>query len=646
MASMRKLLFPFAAMALLFAVPHAVAGPREDAKAGLARAQAALQQDDPRTARVELMNAIKADPTLAEARILQARVLLMLGNGRGAQDELDRARQLGAPLGPMRHLRAHAALLLGDPEAAIREATAPDADPREILFRTRIEAQAYQALGRFVEAAQAFDRALAIAPQDSALWADIARYRIATGDMASALAASDRAITLAPKSVDALTLKAVLARDQYGLTESTRWFDAALERNPDYVPSLTEYAATLADMGRASHAVALTRRALTNAPGLPRAYFIQALIAARAGNYTLARSLLARTHGALDGQAATRLLRGVLHMEGGNATLAIAELKPLLAAQPLNIRARLLLARALYADAQYADAEVTLFPLVERADASTYALSLAAHVHRALGNDTVAAQFAARAAAMTPGPSLVYRGAGTLGETAPAANANPKAAAPNLRYIRALLEAGQGPAALTRAKALQAANPGAPAAAIALGDTLLAAGKPADAGQAYAAAGNLRFDEDTALRLIDAWRRAGRRERAEYALRLMLWQNPANVPGQRLAATYWLAAGQHERALWVLEGLRERLGNEDALLMANLAYAYIGAGDAQAALPFAVHAYRLLPASAVTSDALGWALFNAAQGDKRAIELLEKAEALAPGEALVKRHFREARAAG
>ena len=632
-------------VALCLAFAPVQAGPGEDARAGLARARAALQQDDPRTARVELMNAIKADPTLAEARILQARVLLMLGNGRGAQDELDRARQLGAPLGPMRHLRAHAALLLGDPETTIREAAAPDADARELLFRTRMEAQAQQALGRFAEAAQAFDRALALAPQDSALWADIARYRIASGDMAAALAASDRAISLAPKSVDALTLKAVLARDQFGLAESTRWFDAALKRNPDYVPALTEYAATLADLGRASQAVALTRRALTNAPGLPRAYVIQALIAARAGNYTLSRSLLARTHGALDGQAATRLLRGVLHMEGGNATLAIAELKPLLDAQPLNIRARLLLARALHADAQYQDAEATLFPLVERADAGTYALSLAAHIHRALGNEDVAARFSARAAAMTPGPSLVYRGAGTLAETAPAANASPRAAAPNLRYIRALMEAGQGAAALARAKALQAANPGAPAAAIALGDTLIAAGKPADAAKAYEAAGNLRFDEDTALRLVDAWRRAGKPERAEYALRLLLWQNPENVPGQRLAATYWLAAGQHERAVWVLEGLRERLGNHDALLMANLAHAYIGAGDAQAALPYAVHAYRLLPASAVTSDALGWALFNAAPGDARAIELLEKAEALAPAEALVKRHLAEARAA-
>jgi tetratricopeptide (TPR) repeat protein len=643
MTSARRFLILAALLALAGA--PAAAGPRQDARAGLARALVALKKDDPRTARVELMNAIKADPSLAEARIVQARVLLMLGNGRGAQDELDRAAQLGAPLGPMRHLRAHAALLNGDPEAALREAAAPDADPKERLFRTRIAGQALQKLERFSEAAHAFDRALALAPNDSALWADIARFNVATGNMAVAQQAADRALSLAPGSVDALTLKGVLARDRYGLAESTRWFDAALKRNPDYVPALTEYAATLIDLGRAGKGLALTRRALTLAPGLPRAFFLQALIAARAENYTLARSLLARTHGALDGQAATRLLSGVLHMETGNATLAVGELKPLLDAQPLNIRARLLLARAYVADSQYEDAEATLFPLVERTDASTYALSLAATIHDALGHPDIAARFRARAAAMTPGRSLVYRGAGTPAETAPAANASPSAAAPNLRNIRALLEAGQTQTALARAKALQAANPGAPAAAIALGDCWMAAGQPANAARAYEAAGNLRYDENTALRLVDAWTRAGKRDRAEYALRLLLWQNPMNVAAQRLAASYWLAAGDPVRASAVLEGLAARLGATDALTMAGIAYAYTDDGTAERALPYAAHAYRLLPASAVTSDALGWALYNAAPEDPRGLALLEKAAQLSPREPLVRWHLGEAYAA-
>ena len=73
-------------------VPAVQAEAQADARAALARAIKAMDGGDPRTARVELMNAIKANPTLAEARLAQARALLMLGNGVAAQDELDRER--------------------------------------------------------------------------------------------------------------------------------------------------------------------------------------------------------------------------------------------------------------------------------------------------------------------------------------------------------------------------------------------------------------------------------------------------------------------------------------------------------------------------------------------------------------------------
>ena len=141
---------------LALAAPVAVhADGKSDAQAALSRALIALDRGDPRTARVELMNAIKADPDLAAARVAQARALLMLGNGTGADQELDRAHALGIALGPIRHLRAHAALLEGRAEDALAEVHAPDADPKEALFRARIEGQALQMLGRYPEIGRA-----------------------------------------------------------------------------------------------------------------------------------------------------------------------------------------------------------------------------------------------------------------------------------------------------------------------------------------------------------------------------------------------------------------------------------------------------------------------------------------------------------
>lgn len=634
-----------AVLLLVAPVPAVRAGQQTDARLALARGLAALKRSDPRTARIELLNAIKGDPSLVAARVAQARTLLMLGDGVGAQGELDRALQLGALPGSMRHLLAHAALLQHEPDVAIKEAMAPDADPTELFFRTRIVAQSLQALGKYRDAARTFDQALKLDPKSSALWADIARFRLATGDLAAALSATDQALALAPKSVDALTLRGLMAREQYGLTASLQWFDAALKVNPDYVPAQIEYAATLADLGEASQALSLTRRALMLAPRLPRAYFIQAVIAARAGKYDLARRLLDHTRGELDGQAAVRLLRGVLHLEAGNATLAVGALEPLVEAQPLNIRARLLLARAKYDDGQYSDAEHVLDPIVERVDAGSYALTLSGRIHEALGNRELAAQFLTRAAAMNPSPSQVYRGAGTPAQTVAAANIDPSSAAPNLRYIRALLEAGEEETAVKRAQILAADNPGAPAAFVALGDCLMAAGRYGEAAGAYERAGNMRFDKEVALRLIDSWRRAGEPAKAARMLELFVAQNPMNVEGQRLAASFLLAAGEFDRTLAILRNLSARLGNQDALLMADMARAHLGLAENDEALPFAAHAYGLMPASAVTSDIFGWTLFKAEPGDRRSIELLEKAQALAPAEALVKLHLGQAYAA-
>lgn len=650
MADKRKSLFisgicaavAVASFALPVSVPPLMASAREDARAAVARGLAAINRGDPRTARVELMNAIKADPNLAEARSVQARALLMLGDGRGAQGELERAQALGEKPGPLRHLLAHSALLQGRYEDALIQVRADDANPAEALFLARMEGQALQALGRYDEAAKAFDRALKLAPEDGVVWADIARFNLRTGNMGAAISATDKAQALSPKSADILVLRALIVREQYGPDAARRWFDDALAINPDYIPALIEYAATLADLSRGSQALVLTRRVLALAPGHERAYAIQAILAARAGNYELARTLLGRTNGILDGWASIMQLRGVLHLQARNAALAVKQFRPLLEMQPLNIRARLLLARALYEDGQYADAERTLFPLVERADASHYALTLATRINEALGNRDAADGLLQRASLLSAGPSDAYLGAGTVGQRAADAGASPAQARPNLLYIRALMSAGRDDVALTRAKGLAAANPGAPAAIMVLGDAQMAAGKYRDAALTYEKAANIRFREDIALRLVDAWRRAGDEGTARRALGLFVAQNPMNIEGQRLLAAFALAGQEYDRALSLLSGLRDRLGNEDVLLMADISRAYVGLDQPEKALPFAAHAYRLEPMSAVASDIFGWTLLNAGWDKKQAITLLEKAHGLRPAEALVQYHLGQA----
>lgn len=616
-----------------------------DGRAAHDRAVAALDKGDARTARVELLNAIRADPRSPTLRLLQARALLALEDGAGAQAELERALKLGAPRGRTRAAMAEALILQGDAEGALKQATAADADPEEAAHAQRMAARAAIMLGDLGAARAALEKAQATAPVDPETWIETARYQLSFGDQAGALVAADRAVALAPGNVRALTLRAERTREQYGLAASLPWFERALAIDPDAVPTLVEYAATLADMGRAQAMLSVTRRILGLQPGHPRALLMQAVMAARAGQDDVARALLEKTEGRLDGEPATLLLRGVLHLQSGNAVLAADSLSALVARQPDNDRARTLLGRAQFAAGDMEAASATLRPLVVRADADPYALTLAARAQEALGHGDMARDMLARAAwPVRPSAApFVHEDDARLLANGPPTQAG--TAADNIPYIRALMNDGRGAEALDRARALARANAGAPAAQIILGDALMMAGKPGDAARRYEAAANVRFSEEAALRLASAWRIAGDNGRASRAIGLFLAQNPANLPARRLAASLFMDAGDWRAARRMLEGIRGQLGDNDAMLMADLARATVESGDKGRGLAYARHAWRLMPGNPMTADIYGWALVQSGKDGQRAVDVLEQARAMAPGHPIIQLHLGQAYAA-
>ncbi|SEQ75103.1 tetratricopeptide repeat protein [Sphingobium sp. YR768] len=615
-----------------------------DGSAALTRGLAALDKGDARTARVELMNAIKANPRAADVRAAQARALAELGDGSGAQGEAERARALGQTASQTRAVMAQALFLQGDMQGALREARASDLPEADAVPAARVIARASLALGDAYAARTALEQALALAPNDPENWIDLGRFRIAMGDQAGAIVAADRAVALAPGNARALALRGELVRAQYGLIASLPWFDRALAANPDSVPALEQYAATLADAGQASKALSLSRRLLALDPANPRAWMFQAVMAARAGQGDLARKLLDRTKGRLDAEPATQLLRAILHMEDGNAVLAADTLAPLVAAQPDNRTARTLLGRAYYLNGDYASAASTLAPVVAQRDADPYILTLAARAQEALGERAMAADMLARAVwPVRPATDAFANSRDAMLAASPPSSV--ATARDNIPYIRALLSTGQPEEALSRARALSRANPGAPDAWLILGDALATAGQPQQAVRAYEAAGNIRFDRDAALRLAAAWGRVGNPARAGQVVQLFLSQNPNDVEAQRLAASVAAQAQDWRTALRMLRAVRGQLGDNDALLMADLARAALESGDRAAARAYAAHAYRLMPGNPVMADMFGWVLFKSGEKGPVPVDLLEKAVALAPDAPALQLHLGQVYAA-
>ena len=624
------------------ACSNAPSGSPEDAyKRGLA----ALEQGQPRTARIEFLNAIKGAPDNPQIRLAQARTYLLLGDGVAAEAELARARSLGLTAGETHHLMAHALVLQGKAREALEEAA--KTPPAHAAYGARIRGRAHMALKDSVSAGTAFTEAMKAGPEDSMVWTDVARFRRETGELGGAIEAADRAARLDAKNVEALSLRGELTRSQYGLAAAIPWFNRALQIDPNHVPTLLERAATLSDLGRAKAMLADTRKILSLSPNNPVAYYLQAMLAARAKKFDLARSLYQRTGGALDNQPAGMLLASAIDFETGNSEQAIQRLQKLVGAQPDNVKARRLLAASQWRRGDAAGTIQTLRPLADRPDADSYVLTLIGKAYDRQGNAEVAARYLARAAepqrrtatALLDGPVDDTR----LASLRRDADARPRDAQAQIQFVRALLGRGMGDEALQRARRLQGTFPGAPDAHVLVGDALGVQVNFKGAVEEYRKAANIAFNEPIAMRLIEALRNSGNARGAARVLELFLAQNPQNVPAQTLAATAFLQAGRWDGAIAIYERLRRRIGDRDASILNNLAWAYSEKGDYGRALPLAQKAWELDKQNPATTDTYGWLLYKSGKDKAQGLVLLEQASRGAPTDAQIRAHLAAAR---
>lgn len=613
-----------------------------EAREELANALQALKVGNASVAREHAIRATKLDPHWGLAQAVVARTDLVLGDGAAAQGALTRAIDQGFDPARAHHLRAHAFLLLGDPDQALAEARRTD--NRYGGYATRIAALALANQGKLPAAQTILANLLKASNGTNAEgWADLARVRQMTGDLAGAAQAAGRAIAIDPKLVRAVVLRAELIRDQYGLIAALPWYQAALKIDPGDHDALIGYAATLGDAGRYAAMLAATRAAQVTQPSSPEALYLQAVLAARAGNVPLGRSLVARISGPLARQPGPLMLTAMLDYASGGEEQAIQHLRQVIGQQPMNIPARRLLGSALLKSGDWRGALDVLRPVALRGDADSYTLSLVGRSFEVSGQRDWASRFLDRAGTASlaaPAPFGTDDSLETLRARAVAAPGDPIAA---VGYIRALIDAGQQSAALAQAQQLAKSYPGVPQAHLLVGDTLFGMGRYGDAASAYAHAADLRFDEPTMLRLVDAWDHSRQHEKAAAALALFLSQNPQNISAQRLAAHWQIAAGDWDAAIDTLEGLRARTGNRDAALLAELAAAYTGNGDVPAARLYAAAAYAIAPLNAAVVDAYGWALYQGGDNEP-ARQLLEKAVSLAPNHPGLRWHLAQVEA--
>lgn len=644
--SRRKSVLLAAALAVAtIAAPSAIYGASQgnaDAREAFAKAEEFRAGRDIRSARIELMNAIKADPQWIDARVAQAEVLLSLMDGLAAEAELDRAVQLGLDPAEVRHLYGHAYFLQGEPEKARDQLLANDIPARNQGYAARIMGRVAVQVGDQQLASAAFNRAMELDPKNPDLWVAIARFRADTGDQAGATNAVDKAVKLDPRNIRALQYRGELLRFQFGLGAAIPWFERALQIDPNDVPLLTEYAATLGDMGRMTDMLVVARKIISLDGHNPRAFFMQAVLAARAGQYGLARRLMQQTKGVIDNIPAVLLVEGIIEHSEGNYNAAIDKFNRLIAIQPENREAQNLLARSLYLAGSADDAVEVLKPQVSRSGADPYALWLAGRSLEAIGERDEAAAILNRAAAHDAGRESAILDSAPLTVLRAEAERNAEDARIVVPYIRALYDAGDYAAAFAEAKRLQQANPGASGAHVLVADVAAAMGDYNEALDALTQARSIRFSEPVMLRMVEVMRARGDVRQSGEVLAQYLSYNPSNIAGLRWMAYSHLETESWAVAAYILENLRKRIGENDALIMAGLTQAYTGMGETDKAIAAGRIAYRVQPSSPVVSHLYGLALMQDKDRRRDGISLLRKAVAIMPDNPVYRQSLRRA----
>jgi len=603
---LRHRLLPVAVSATVIALALPALAQSVADRTALAAVEATLKRGDARAAAAQIGEIVARSPDWSDALILQARVALATRNGATAEAKLRAAVARGVPLDSVRHLLAHALLLQGR-MADVREMARTDLIPAaSAAYAARMRAAA--ATDR-ASAGRELDLAGRLAPNDSHIWSDAARFRLGGGDFGGAYAAAARAVELDPANVEALVLSGNLLRERYGLIAALPWYDRALAVEPGNLAAMLERAATLGDSGAAADSAAQIAVILIDYPGNPQALYLKAVATARRGDWAAAREIVYRIGDKMGDLPGVRLMSALGEMAQGTPEQAIARLRLLVDAQPRNIALRTLLARALLAAGDAAGARETIAPVANRPDADGYALTLMGRALERLGERRRAADYLDRAARSSRGSATPFGGL----------------------------------PAQAQAEAAARAAPGSPAAQITLGDVYAAQGQWRAAAAAYRTTANLRFTAPVALRLANALRRSGDGAAAAAVVETFRTQHPVDPVFAALSGEDALASEDWVNADALFTAAQRGGGIGDASLLSNLAWANGGRQRGGLARDLSRAAYALSPNTAPIAATAGW--FAAESGDRAGgIALLEKAVAIAPDVAVYRTRLAQVRA--
>jgi putative PEP-CTERM system TPR-repeat lipoprotein len=364
-----------------------------------------IRQNESKAAIIQLKNVLQKNATLPEARFLLGKMLLETRDPVGAALELGKARELGYPEAQIAPLMARVLILQNQHEKLLAEyGKVVLNDPAAQAELNVSLAAAYASQSQPRKARESIDAALKAAPENVRAQLFNVRLLATEGKSDEAMKLLDAALAgAAASSSEAWQIKGELLQIDAGdSAKSIESFRQALKLDKSNIAAHSGIINGLLRSKDVAGAEAQLAELKKLYPNLPQTRYHSAILALERKNLSKsAEEVQALLKMAPDNPQAL-FLAGYIEYQRGGLVPAVTYLAKALTGDPNNSAMRILLARTYMRTGEPNKALSTIQNLVDRKDAPSDAVAIAAEATMQLGDNKTAEALFERAAKLNP----------------------------------------------------------------------------------------------------------------------------------------------------------------------------------------------------------------------------------------------------
>ncbi len=555
------------------------------------------------SARLQLRNAIKAEPKNAAAHYQLGLINLRLGDPTAAEKEARVAQEQGYDAAAVLALLTQTYLVQGRFRDLLRDFPMPklgasnsggiEAGAAAVILVAR--GRADMALDQIDDADGAFAEAARLAPQSPSPLLAQAQAALVHQDRATATAKVAAALKLAPNDPDVLQLDAGLLADKGDADAAIAAANQAVAAAPGQLAYRLQRAGLLINFNHNAQARSDVDAVLAAAPNNAQALYFRAVLSTRAGNFQAAGNDFDKLSDFITHNPGAYLVFAFVKQQLGQTEQALDAAGRYVARNPLDPRGALLLARLQIQTKHPEQAVATLTPLVNADSKEAAVYDLRAAALTLAGHPAEASADYQRALALRPDDAglLARAGASRLSLNQPAAAAallgrsvglSPDQPRTEAMLATAQIDERQFDAAQATIARLSTQPGNAETVAMLNGAMHLARFELAAARTEFE--GVLHDQIDARLSLATVAQLQGQEAERLRWLNEVLQREPARVQVLNIVVDSDVRQGRRDEAIAVLERA-VAAAPTDPGIAARLASLYIGAGQADKALALA-----------------------------------------------------------